>query len=473
VRTLRGRLTLGVIAVLAVVLVAAGVLVARDVERGERSDLDDRLSRTAELSQATAIAAVERELPDVDRRLDAVLRATDSSLRLTIGEAVLLDSGDPFPLPLRAGLGFRTVTVRGRRYRIYTTNLGSQDLGGLVRLQVASSLVNLEERQDALRRRLAALGALMLLVAGAGVWLAADLVLRPLRRLRRVTTSIAGEGDLARRVPARGAAELRELADSFNAMLVRLARSAGERNRALAASTRFAADAGHELRTPLTSVQATLSAIARHPDMDPRRRGELADDALTEQRRLVHLLDGLQALARGDVAPTETAPVDLAELVESSVDAASMRRPGVRLTSAGTDAPAVVVGWEAGLRMLVDNLVENAVVHGRTGGEVRVTLEAPGRDRGPSLEVDDDGPGIPPAERVRVFEPFARLDGTDRPGSGLGLALVAQQATLHGAEVMVGSSDLGGARFSVRFPRQEAPAELPAPAADEPGARVR
>jgi two-component system, OmpR family, sensor histidine kinase PrrB len=91
----------------------------------------------------------------------------------------------------------------------------------------------------------------------------------------------------------------------------------------------------------------------------------------------------------------------------------------------------------------------------------------------PSLEVDDDGPGIPPAERVRVFEPFARLDGTDRPGSGLGLALVAQQATLHGAEVMVGSSDLGGARFSVRFPRQEAPAELPAPAADEPGARVR
>jgi signal transduction histidine kinase len=464
VRTLRGRLTLGVIAVLATVLVAAGVLVARDVERAERNDLDDRLSRTAELSQATAIAAVERELPDVDRRLDAVLRATDSSLRLTVGEAVLLDSGDPFPLPRRSRLGFRTVTVRDERYRIYTTNLGSQELGGLARLQVASSLSGVEQRQEKLRQRLAALGALMLLVAGVGVWLAADLVLRPLRRLRRVTASIAGEGDLARRVPARGAAELRELADSFNAMLVRLARSADERNRALAASTRFAADAGHELRTPLTSVQATLSAIARHPDMDPGRRAELAGDALAEQRRLVHLLDGLQALARGDVAPTETAPVDLSELVESSVDAASMRHPRARLSSDVPGAPVVVAGWEPGLRMLVDNLVENAAVHGRPGGEVRVTLSVPDGDQGAVLEVSDDGPGIPDEERDRVFEPFARLEGTDRPGSGLGLALVAQQAALHGAEVAVGSSSLGGARFTVRFARLQAPAALPAPA---------
>jgi signal transduction histidine kinase len=471
VRTLRGRLTLGVLAVLAAVLVVAGILVARDVERSERRDLDDRLRRTAELSQATALAAVERELPDVDRRLDAVLGATDSALRLTVGDTVLLDSGDPLPLPRRSRLGLRTVTVRGRHYRIYTTDLGGQDLGGLVRLQVAGSLSGVEAGQASLRRRLAALGALMLLVAGAGVWLAADVVLRPLRRLRTVATSVAGEGDLARRVPARGAAELRELADSFNAMLVRLARSAEDRTRALAATRRFAANAGHELRTPLTSVQATLSAIARHPDMEPRRRAELAHDALTEQRRLVHLLDGLQALARGDAPPSETAPVDLAELVEASADAASMHHPGVRLSSTGPGTPVVVSGWEPGLRMLVDNLLENAAIHGRPRGEVRVTLHAPAAAQGPQLEVEDDGPGIPPDERERIFDPFARLDGTGRPGSGLGLALVAQQAALHGAEIAVEPSGLGGARFSVRFPPDDGLRDArarPAPAPRSP-----
>ena len=451
-RNLRGRLTVGLITVLTAVLGVGGILVARDVERSERQDLDDRLRRTAELSQATALAAVEEELPDVDRRLDAVLGATDSALRLTIGDTVLLDSGDALPLPRRSALGMRTISVRARRYRIFTTNLSDRSLGGLVRLQVAGSLAGVEAGQADLRRRLAALGALMLLVAGAGVWLAADLVLRPLRRLRTATAGIAGEGDLERRVEVAGPAELRDLADSFNAMLVRLARSADDRRRALAATRRFAADAGHELRTPLTSVQATLSAIARHPDMEAGRRAELAADALAEQRRLVALLDGLQALARGDAAAAEPASVELVELVESSVDAAAARHGDVSLSSRSPASPVSCHGWEPGLRMLVDNLIENAAVHGRPGGEVRITLHAATDGRGPLLTVEDDGPGIPGAERERIFEPFARLAGTDRPGSGLGLTLVAQQAALHGAEVAVDGSSLGGARFSLRLP---------------------
>src|SRR6185503_20041335 len=97
VRGLRGRLTLGVTTVLAAVLVVAGVVVARDVDHSERQVLDDRLRRTAELSRATAVAAVQEELPGADRRLDAVLSATSSSLRLAIGDTVLLSSGDPPP----------------------------------------------------------------------------------------------------------------------------------------------------------------------------------------------------------------------------------------------------------------------------------------------------------------------------------------------------------------------------------------
>ena len=137
-------------------------------------------------------------------------------------------------------------------------------------------------------------------------------MLRPLRRLRAAAAGIETEGDLERSVPVGGPAELRALAGSFNAMLRRLSRSAEDRNRALRATQRFAADAGHELRTPLTSVQATLSAIDA-PSGHARRaqRSALARDALAEQRRLVELLDSLQALARGDAAPIERGDVDL------------------------------------------------------------------------------------------------------------------------------------------------------------------
>jgi signal transduction histidine kinase len=297
----------------------------------------------------------------------------------------------------------------------------------------------------------------MLLVAAAGVWLAADLVLRPLRRLRAATAQIASEGDLERPVPVRGAAELRALAGSFNAMLARLARSAEDRNRALEATRRFAADAGHELRTPLTSVQATLSTIARHPEIGPDQRTELARAALAEQRRLVELLDSLQALARGDAAPVERTEVDLAELVDASVGAAAARHPRVALSADAPPEPVPFRGWEPGLRILLDNLVENAARHGRPDGRVRVTLRAPGDGHGPAIDVEDDGPGIPPSARERVFEPFRRIDGADRAGSGLGLALVAQQARLHDARVTIGDSPLGGARVSVALPAAQAP----------------
>jgi two-component system sensor histidine kinase PrrB len=449
-RSLRGRLTLGVLIVLALVLGVAGALTSRYVHSAERATIDDRLERTAELSRATARSTLQTELPADDRRLDDVLSATGSSLRLLLGRGVLLQAGVAVPPHARLHLGLQTFRAGGRRYRAYVTTLRDSSLGGVARLEVVASLRGLERRQAALRHRLLALGLVALLAAGAGVWLAADLVLRPLRRLRAVTSAVAAEEDLEHRVPADdGPAELRSLAASFNAMLARLGRSAADRERALAATRRFAADAGHELRTPLTSVQATLSTLGRHPDVAPERRAAMIDDALGEQRRLVALLDGLQALARGDAGPLEHTEVDLADVVDAVVTAAAERHPGTGVTADLPDAPVPLQGWGPGLRLLVDNLVENAVRHGRAGGRVRVTLR-PGSG-GPVLEVDDDGPGVPEGERDRIFEPFARVDGHERPGSGLGLALVAQQARHHGAAVQVGDAPLGGARFTVRF----------------------
>jgi two-component system, OmpR family, sensor histidine kinase PrrB len=448
-RSLRGRLTLGVLLALAGILLVAGLIASREVDSSERSAFDDRLKRTAELSRATALAAVQQELPEDDRRLDAVLSATGSSLRLRLGRTTLLDTGAPPPRRPALAPGLSTFRSGGTTYRAYVTTLHDKNLGGLARLDVVSSLAGLEARQQRLHERLLALGLATLLAAGIGTWLAADIVLRPLRRLRAITSSVAGDEDLARRVPADdGPAELRSLASSFNAMLARLGRSAEDRERALEATRRFAADAGHELRTPLTTVQATLSSLSRHPELPAERRKEMVEDALGEQRRIVDLLDGLQALARGDAALEHT-DVDLAEVVDAAVSSTAARHPGVTVTAHLPDAPVVVEGWEPGLRMMVDNLVLNAARHGRRNGRVLVTLTADGG--APVLRVDDDGPGVPAGARDAIFEPFTRVNGTDRPGSGLGLTLVAQQARHHAATITVGDAPLGGARFTVWF----------------------
>jgi two-component system, OmpR family, sensor histidine kinase PrrB len=388
-----------------------------------------------------------------------VLSASGTSLRLMLGGRVLLDTGAPARARPRLRRGLQTFQFGGERYRAYVTTLRDPGLGGLARLEVVTGLAQLEHRQAQLDHRLLAFGLLGLVAAAAGVWLAADLVLRPLRRLRTVASSVAEDEDLDRRVPPGGSTELRSLAASFNAMLARLGRSAADRERALAATRRFTADAGHELRTPLTSVQATLSTLERHLDLPAGRRAEMLGDALSEQRRLVELLDGLQALARGDAGPLEFTEVDLAEVVDAAATAAVERHPGLHLVAEVPDMPIEMQGWEPGLRLLADNLVENAVRHGRPDGQVRVTLAAarPGEDGGALLTVDDDGPGIPEADRGRIFSPFARLDATNGEGSGLGLALVEQQVRHHRARIDVGESPLGGARFSVRFAAPAAP----------------
>jgi signal transduction histidine kinase len=449
VRSLRGRLTLGVTLVLAVVLAGAGVMVSRYVDHSERSALDAFLQRTAALSRDTSVTALQKAVPPSDPRLNNVLSATGTSLRLIVGRAVIRESGRPAPskaIPKADGL--RTLTVAGGRYRAYITSVPVPGLGGLARFEVTSPLAPVERRLSALDRRLTAFGVAALLLGGCGTWFAATLLLAPLRRLRAATSRIAGTEDLDQRVPGDdGPGELRSLASSFNDMLARLGRSAADRERALAATRRFTADAGHELRTPLTSVQATLSALSRHPDIPVAKRTELVLDALSEHRRLVDLLDGLQAMARGDASPGAVGDVELGEVVAASLDQASSRHPAITWSSSLPDEPVWLRGWEPGLRLLLDNLLENAARHGRRDGHVLVTLDP----AGPALLVDDDGPGIAEHERERIFEPFARIEGGDAPGSGLGLALVSQQVRAHAGEIEVARSPLGGARFAVRF----------------------
>lgn len=462
-QSLRSRLTLGILAVLTVVLLVGGAYVAREADRTERQAVDDRLQRTGELLDQVAKDLIEvgddpmtpseeKQRGEEDQRLTRVLRATRSALIVTFGDARFYEQGIAIPDLGATPLGFSTREVGGRTLRVFTKVISEDTLGGLTRLQAATDLSQAESRQVSLRRRLLAVGAGMLLLAGLGIAAAAELVLRPLRRLRSHARGIEGESDLDTRVPVAGPKEVRQLAGSFNAMLGRLGQSADDRNRALDATRRFAADVGHEIRTPLTSVQAALSTIHRHPDVPADTRAMIVDDALTENRRLVLLLDGLQALARGDANRVDQTDVDLASVVADAVGAIRDQHPDTTFDGHLPDDAVVVRGWEPGLRSLTDNLLRNAARHGREGGRVEVGLRPAVAGSGPVLVVEDDGPGVAPEERERVFEPFARAAGTEAPGSGLGLAIVAQQVRLHDATVSIEDAVTGGARFVVRFP---------------------
>ena len=297
----------------------------------------------------------------------------------------------------------------------------------------------------ALARRLALVGVgVLVLVAAAGLALG-GWALRPLESLRSAAERVVSTKDLSTRLPqGRGPDEVDALAGSLNAMLERLDASIARTEATLEASRRFAADAGHELRTPLTSIQANLEVLARSEGLSADERSITAD-VIREQRRLVALLDGLQRLARGDAA--EAVPrehLDLAELVDAAAANASARHDGAEITFSGPDE-LPLDGWADGLRLLVDNLIDNALRHG--AAPVHVQL---GRDDGMvRLTVDDSGRGVPPEERQRVFERFARGRDVAAPGSGLGLALVAQQAAVHGGTATIEQAPGGGARVVV------------------------
>lgn len=447
--SVRGRLTLLVLAVLAAVLGTAGYALDRQISSAERSAFDTRLERTLRLSEPTATAAVLEALPEGDSRLDAVLEADNSTLRLTLAGRALFETGaePPGGLPKELPNGLSTITIGDGSYRSLSTKLGDADLSSLARLEIVASLAPLERRESARRVRIIVVLASTLLLAALGTYLAAGFVLRPLGRLRRSAHQIALSGDLTHRVPEQtGPTETKALGRSFNAMLSRLQESAQGRERALAATRRFTADAGHELRTPMTSLAATLSLLGRS-DIDEAQRAQLAADAQREQARLVALLDGLSALARGDAGPAEHQQFDIADLADEVVATSAPRYPSAVIEGVLPDGAMEVTGWEPGLRMVIENLVRNAVIHGGDEPHVRVTVQGGAHTK---VTVEDDGPGVAEADRKRIFEPFARAGAGDAPGSGLGLALVAQQVQLHRGTIVVDKSpELGGARFTI------------------------
>ncbi len=281
---------------------------------------------------------------------------------------------------------------------------------------------------------------ILVLLVAVTTWEVTGMSLRPVEGIRRQVAEIS-DTELNRRVPEpAGDDEIARLARTMNATLDRLQ---GSRDR----QRRFASDASHELRNPIASIRHQIETALAHPN--ETSVDALLPDLLAEDVRMQALVEDLLLLARADEA-TLTAvarPVDLDDVV--LIEARRLRQRGVVRVDTRDVSAGRVLGDAAALHRLVRNLTDNAERY--AGSVVRLEVRPqPGQVR---LTIADDGPGIPAAERERVFERFVRLDDArtrDTGGAGLGLAIVAAVASAHGGTVHVEGGE--GACFVVLLP---------------------
>jgi two-component system sensor histidine kinase PrrB len=313
------------------------------------------------------------------------------------------------------------------------------------------------DRTVARVRKAAVLVTALAALAAAGLgWLLAGPATRPLRELRDRTTRLGGRpGPADRQALTTGSvartAETAEVAEALAGLLHRVELARGESEHALVSARDFAAAAEHELRTPLTAMRTDLEVLTAHPELPAAERAEVLAQLVVRQQRVEDTLAALARLATGDLAEPDRSPVELTDLVAQAVATAARSAPtGTAVEAVLPDAELTVAGSAAGLRLALDNLLANAVRHAGAR-RIEAAVRADG-DR-VLVTVDDDGAGIPPDERVAVFDRFRRGRSAHGPGSGLGLALVAQQAALHGGTAALTDSPLGGTRAVLDLPR--------------------
>lgn len=309
---------------------------------------------------------------------------------------------------------------------------------------VARAVSNAENAAGVLAGLLAVGVPVLTALIGGICWVVGGRALRPVEEMRRQADAI-GTGDLSRRLPQPGRAdEIGRLSTTMNAMLGRLEAS-------VARQQRLVADAAHELRSPVAAIRQHAEVALAHPDASTLP--DLAAAVLAEDLRIQRLVDDLLLAARADEgvlgAHLRHEPVDVDDIVFA--EARRLREStSLRVDTTGVSGGRVA-GDGAALRRVVHNLGDNAIRHARTA--VAFTLTA--ADGTVRLHVDDDGAGIAPADRARVFDRFVRLDearARDAGGSGLGLAIVAHLVDAHRGSVDIVDSPLGGARFVVLLP---------------------
>jgi signal transduction histidine kinase len=279
---------------------------------------------------------------------------------------------------------------------------------------------------------------IILVLAAGTVWMVVGRALRPVKKISTAAAAITS-ADLSRRVPEPGTSdEIGNLASTMNDMLARLEDSAHKQRR-------FVADASHELRTPLAAIRTTLEVGLAHPDQAPWPT--IAERAASQALRLEELIQQLLMLAKADehTLATDFQSVDINALLQDVSRTALLHdvELDLRLGPSGH-----TYGNRDDLTRLFSNLLDNAIRYAHSRVVIEVT---PGKDA-IDIEISDDGPGIPEADRRRVFGRFVRLDDSRGRGSGstgLGLAIAGEIAIAHGGSIEISDSDSGGVKLRV------------------------
>lgn len=481
--SLRGRLLLGM-----VVLVAAGLAVAAVTTYEEqRSFLLDRVDAQVESAlvpvsfqlrvfdtRAAQNARGPRRLPTPRARRP--LGPTPAAIlppgtfgellgpsgqvvrqrRFSYGESAPPPPRLPARIPLSSGSGGARLFTVGSgadlRYRAEAFRVGDQ---------TAVVAVPLREADQTLHRLVMVewlVGAAVIAALIALGWLVIRLGLRPLERIGRVAAEIAG-GDLSRRVsPADGRTEVGRLGRSLNEMLGQIERAFTARRESEDQLRHFLADASHELRTPLASIRGYAELFRLGAAEDPATLERAMARIESEAARMGVLVEDMLALSALDQAPEmRRVPVGLRELADQVVQDTRVTAPD-REVSLSADEDPLVLGDPERLRRLMTNLMRNAVIHTPEGTPIDVAVRREAAQA--VLTVRDHGPGVPQGATEQIFERFWRSErGRSRGagGAGLGLAIVRSIAHIHGGEVTAADAPGGGAVFTVTLPAQEHP----------------
>ena len=459
--SLRGRLLIGVISLVILVLLISDVVVYGLMQKSLTGSVDAQL--IAGRAEATFALGAQRGGPPPSNFPTGTVVELIGSNGAVLSTKVSEPFGEqPSALPvLPSHLPVRGTDTPADPYTVAGTNGSTQfrvtdwpedSFGGNI-VVLAIPLTPVQQTLS----QLLWLELLIGVVGVAGTALLAFVIihlgLRPLRRMGATAGQIA-EGDLSRRVePATPRTEIGRLGLALNAMLSQIEAAFGQSKASELRLRRFIADASHELRTPLTSIRGYSEMLRRGAEESPSDAETARRRIEEESVRMSALVDDMLLIARLDQGrPLEEKPVNLQAIARDAVDDARVVAPQRDITL-NADQPIVVAGDDTRLRQVVGNLVRNALVHtpASTPIEVAVTTE----DSVALMSVTDHGPGLHPDQMERIFEPFYRADPSrsrDSGGAGLGLSIVNAVVAAHGGRVWVKETSGGGATFEVELP---------------------
>lgn len=404
---------------------------------GITNDRKERLDRRLDEAAGFAIPFLPRGLEEIPRS------PNDADAMITVRNGTQVTSNSTVVLP-ELPAGYDDTYVNGIRYRVRTVNIPAPQV---MSVEVGATYDETIAETNSLHRRVVLICAFAVGAAAVFAWLLATFAVRPFKRLAQQTRAIDA-GDEAPQVQVRGATEAVEIAEAIRGMLQRIWNEQNRTKEALTSARDFAAVSSHELRTPLTAMRTNLEVLATL-DLPDDQRKEVLNDVIRTQSRIEATLGALERLAQGELSTSDDhVPVDITELLDRAAHDAMRVYPDLDVSLVPSPT-CIIVGLPAGLRLAVDNAIANAVKH---GGANRVQLSAVSSRAGVEIAVDDNGTGVPEEERRVVFERFSRGSTASHSGSGLGLALVAQQAQLHGGTASLENSPLGGARLLLRLP---------------------